>query len=148
MKKTLREILLERHREADDRLDLVRAQVLTQLQTDGRRAVQGEDRPAGVSLGDWLNQLWVELFWSCRRAWLGLACAWLVILSINFVTTERGARLASHQSDHVPAPLNLLLEERRLLAELAGHVPEPEPAAPPPAPRPRSERVVSETKPA
>jgi hypothetical protein len=66
MKKTPRELLLARYTDGSSQLDVLRNAAL----------VEATPVPA--------NQLLHAIFFPQRRLWLGLAVAWLVILTINF----------------------------------------------------------------
>ncbi len=106
--KTPRDLLLARHHPATPQLDSVRAQALAAAFPNTRTP-----RHATARLRDW----WQELFWPARRAWLGLAAVWVVILGSQLARTERGH--AEHFAS-VPAPVlqQLLREQLRLRAEL------------------------------
>lgn len=77
--KTLRELILERHRNAEAML----------------MAIRGEDLAAAVGVSRSLRsrmeeglfrialQFWQEAVLPWRRAWVGMALVWLVLLAIN-----------------------------------------------------------------
>ena len=43
------------------------------------------DHQSQVSVFGFVETLWRELFWSCRRIWAGFAVAWLMLLAVNVV---------------------------------------------------------------
>ena len=139
MNKTPREILFERHRNAEGRLDAIRERVLVQeLAASDATTARGTQDAVLVRLP---VRIWKELFWSCRRVWAGLAAAWLVIIAVNFQSLEEPANIQSGSSNASPAFWTFLLEQKQLLAELGDIAPPAEsPPKPAPAPRPRSDR--------
>jgi len=136
--KTPRELLLARHANAQPKLDALRQRVVADH--------------AGVGLTDAaarpgiLAQLWMELFWSCRRAWLGLASAWALILILN-LTAGPAATSATDLASRTPPSAELrfaLAEQARLRAELLGATQRPPAQARKPlVPGPRSEVVAA-----
>jgi hypothetical protein len=147
--KTPREILFERHRRAEPRLDAVRQHALAELTAAGsvEELRQGRNerllsRRLDNSEYGILKKAWLELFWPYRRAWAGMAMVWLALVAANLgmkaTATSSPAARSAHRGDLVQA----VEEQRRLLAELLPAT-KPQPAEPPrPSPRPRSERLV------
>src|SRR6266850_14918 len=91
MNRTPREILFERHRDAEGRLDAIRERVLVQeLAATGAGAMHGS-RDVAQILVRLPVRIWTELFWPCRRIWAGLAAAWLVIMAVNLQSLEEPA---------------------------------------------------------
>jgi len=138
--KTPRDTLLHRHRSIGPRLDRIREQLLA-----GELAPGQTQRPAPAAalvqaFTRVLVQAWTELFWCCRRAWCGLAAAWVLILALNLLSYERppaGPTAARSSSSAISA---FFVAQRYLQAELADSPP-PVPRTPPPAvPQSRSER--------
>jgi hypothetical protein len=78
--KTPREILIEKHRHAEPRLDAIRCQVL--------RAEPSVARP-GPESSAWLAILWEQLILPCRRPLAALGLAWAVILLLQTSAGER-----------------------------------------------------------
>ena len=135
--KTPRELLLARHANAQPKLDALRHRVVADYA--GAGLTEAVARP-GI-----LAQLWMELFWSCRRAWLGLASAWALILILN-LTTGPAATSATDLASRTPPTAELrlaLAEQARLRAELLGvdQAP-PTQARKPLVPGPRSEAAA------
>lgn len=106
--KTPRDLLLTRHQIATPQLDAVRAQTLAAAFP----RVHASSR-ADACLREW----WRELFWPARRAWLGLAALWVVILGSHLATTER-THADPFAAAAAPVLRQLLREQLRLRAEL------------------------------
>ncbi len=113
--KTPRELLLARHATVQPRLDALRREVVA-----GYVSTPATDN--ALAQAGFLARLWVELFWSCRRRWLGLAAAWAIVLAFNLAGREASSPpLVSARQTRPGAELRLALgEQRRLLAELLG----------------------------
>lgn len=140
MIKTPRDILLHRHRTVEPRLDRIREQLLA-----GELAPRQTQRPPPAAdlrqaLARLLLQAWTELFWCCRRAWGGLAAAWVLIFALNLLSSESvpaGPTPARASSSAISA---FFVAQKYLQAELDDSAP-PVPRPPPPAvPQTRSER--------
>ena len=136
--KTPRELLLARHANAQPKLDALRQRVVADH--TGAGITEAAARP-GI-----LAQLWMELFWSCRRAWLGLASAWALILTLN-PTAGPAATLATDLANRTPPTAEIrlaLAEQARLRAELLGADQwPPAQTRKPPVPGPRSEAAAA-----
>jgi hypothetical protein len=131
--KTPREILLERHRKMEPKLDALRREVLADsLQAHEARGEPRESRwrlsPAFV-----VEKLWRELVWPCRRIWAGLATAWVVILALNLMSGTGDGRQMAAKAESRPGPevMAVLREQRQMLAQLL------EPSALPASSRPK-----------
>ena len=136
--KTPRELLLARHAAVQPKLEALRREFVAE-HTNVRTAEATTARP-GL-----LAQFWMELFWSCRRAWLGLAAAWAVILTLNLAaqpTSAPALNLANRYQSS--AELRLALgAQYRLRAELLGNGPTEPVARPKPiGPAPRSDAAT------
>ncbi len=147
--KTPRELLFERHRQAEPRLDQVRRQALAELAA-GASSEALRHGPterlfkrsvANIEYGI-LKKLWLELLWPSRRALAGMAVVWLALLAANFGMKSTGISAPPARSARKGELVQAFQEQRRLLAELLPTT-TPPPAEPPrPASRPRSERIA------
>ena len=114
--KTPREILLERHKSAEPRLDTVRRAVMGSLNNK-------ETRKQRMDLVAWLlgcsETFWRELIWPSRRIWAGIVAAWVVIVVVNF-HDSRNTGLAGHTfTPPSPAVLMAWREQELWLADFA-----------------------------
>jgi hypothetical protein len=135
--KTPRELLLARHRVDAPDLDAIRATVLrTELATPSAPAVS-----LNSSICGFLVQAWQELFWANRRAFAGLAAAWVTILAVNWHLTEAGGEPLAAQDLRTPSFFLWTEASARLLAET------PDLTPPPPAPRSDATRPQSRLNP-
>lgn len=135
--KTPREILLERHRNAERKLDAIRCNAVAaafRCRPQSRRGFLS-------TLNTQVSTLFHELIWRARHAWAGLAAAWVFIAIANYNLS--GGRPATTAKDSKPAPDIFLVwrEQERVLDELVDRT-ETKAAEPPKpvAPQPRSER--------
>ncbi|MGO8698884.1 MAG: hypothetical protein ACLQVY_14310 [Limisphaerales bacterium] len=134
--RTPREILLHHHRTAIPKLNVLRREVVRQLNPR-----QPSHRAA------WLlcfpGNFWCQMIWPARRVWTGLAATWLLILVANFsLRTGTPQKTASISSNSYGFVLSLR-EEEQLLGGF-NEAPAPKMAAPPAHQpsllRPRTER--------
>jgi hypothetical protein len=107
--KTPREILFSRHRNVEPELDRMWARITA------RPAVAPYRLPP---------TLWRELFWPCRRIWTGLACAWVLIIAAHIASSEPVTREAGKTATPSRDEMQALVEQRRMLAQLIGPLPD------------------------
>ncbi|MFN7137848.1 MAG: hypothetical protein ACK4UN_00760 [Limisphaerales bacterium] len=132
--KTPREILFQKHRATEDKLNAMRKEVLmTELPPAEK---------AHLTLFNSLHQLWIHLFQPSRRIWAGLAAVWLVILAANVVTQEEtSSNYVSVPAQKQGPELHMALQEQReLVAELIHGPGREEADRPHYVPRPSSRR--------
>lgn len=147
--KTLREVLLEKHRRAEPKLDAIREQVNAGLaagstETPSRSkqmAREWQPDASAFQIG------WRKLLWSLRWHMAGLSAVWLVVVALNIDHTPDRTQGATRGSG--PSPRQLLAalrENQRQLRELIA-VPASEPAQEPRklAPSPQSQIRASST---
>jgi hypothetical protein len=114
--KTPREILWDRNRWADSKLDRIRMDVL-ETELSNHAALRGKDLKWKAWLTIGLRLAWQELFWRNRRIWGALAAVWLVLIVTNFGSD--GSR-SNHDSDASLGNVAAALHERaRLLGDFA-----------------------------
>jgi len=137
--KTPRDIILQHHCAAEVGLQTLSAQQLAQLAAGKQSRVT----PKAARSNSFFTNLWAEVFLPWRKVWLGLGAAWVVILVFNTVLREDSSRIAL-QSLSAPTPetLQLLTEQRRILAQLMETTEPQTPADIPRKPGPRSEAVT------
>jgi hypothetical protein len=140
--KTPREILFERHRKAEPKLDAVRRKALAALPAAGSVNNAHFNTPGAFHRARAvLGKAWLELIWPSRRAWAGMAVLWLVVMAAN-LEMKATTNVPAARSAHTRELARAFEERQRLLAELLL------PASPPPAtparsdPGPRSERLT------
>src|ERR1035437_5417973 len=121
--KTPRELILERHQSAEAKLKAIRAEDLAAC---ARSAGQpSRQRPPAFDLSTAAVRFWQEAVWPWRRAWIGMAAIWLVILAFGLAARET-PRIASTKPPRPdPEVLAVLQEQKQLLTQLLG------PGAPP-----------------
>ena len=131
--KSPREILLGRHRDVEPKLERMWASLAAACH---RRALRegGADRAP-------LQVLWRELILPSRRIWAGLACTWVVIIVLNVVSYEPSPQLASQAKPPSHEEMRALIEQRQLLAQMIGPMPEPAVRRKSHSTEPRSERT-------
>jgi hypothetical protein len=115
--KTPREILFERHRSAEPKLDDLRNQVLAALSERRKAEAFPGSRPQSP-IGAALKSLWSELIWPSRRAWAGLGAIWAVVLALNLEMKAESPALPAVRSARAGQVVQAFAEQRRVLAEL------------------------------
>jgi hypothetical protein len=109
--KTPREILFNRHCEAETKLDEIRRNVVGELQTEV---------PSVASEPDALTVLWQELFVACRWWWRGLGAAWcLILLAVLLGGADEQVGQATQMATAEPM-IEAMRERLRMRDELLG----------------------------
>jgi hypothetical protein len=120
--KTLKELLLERHRDVEPKLDVVR-----------KRALAALERPD-------VAQTWRDFLFSLRWHLAGLSAVWLVVLVLTTDSHFNSVTVAAQEKiPSAPVLRAELMEKRRELIELTQAPQDMEPTALPPR---RSEIAV------
>jgi hypothetical protein len=113
--KTPKEILLQRHRAVESKLNAVRQNALAALARPG------------------LAQSWREFVFSMRWHLAGMSAVWVVVLLLSLDSASRSTvAIARGKIPSARVLLAALLKNRRELMELTGTPPVSEPAALPP----------------
>jgi hypothetical protein len=133
--KTPREILLKRHKSAEPKLDQVWNESLsTKLRSEGAPAREN------VFLAV-IRILWRELVLPSPRIWAALTCAWVVIAVLNLASSGPATEVASQAKPPSREEVRALIEQRQMLAQLIGSLPEPTYTQKHTSPGPRSDRT-------
>ena len=141
--KTPREILLKRHQAAAPKLDAIRREIVdAEFNVGQASSLSPSEKIRRPETGRMpvLLLIWRELIFPCRRIWIGLAAAWIVILTVNFSMHDHSPTVAMKSAPTVEM-IMAWRQQERLLSELIG--PNETRAAEPPkpfAPQPRSEQ--------
>src|SRR2546422_5885743 len=109
--KTPRELLFERHRAAEPKLDPLRQKTVSRL----AKAPAVNSRPSAP------RSSWRDMLLSLRWHLAGLSAAWLVVLVLNIDHSQAPSSVLAKQN--IPSPQQLLTalrENRRQVLELTG----------------------------
>ena len=109
--KTPRELLFERHRAAEPKLDTLRQKTVSRL----AKAPAVNSRPSAP------RSSWRDLLLSLRWHLAGLSAAWLIVLVLNIDHSQASSPVLAKQN--IPSPQQLLTalrENRRQVLELTG----------------------------
>ena len=136
--KTPREVLLQRHRATEPKLDAIREKVVW----EGRRVAVPESKVTDKATLP--TRHWREFFFSLRWHLAGMGAVWLVIGLLNLSVGHSAGLAAAIPRGKIPSPriiLASLRENRRELLELIQPV-EWREVQPPKSivPQPRSQR--------
>ena len=128
--KTPREIILERHRAAEEKLKTISEQDLaayaqTAAIKDSEPFVQGGLR--GLAM-----RFWVESIRPWRRIWVGCAAVWLGIVMLHMASGESIPSATIEAARPNPQVISVLLQQKQLLVQLL------EPSSSPKATQPKS----------
>ncbi len=131
--KTPREILLERHKSAEGKLDSIRTEVL--------RNELPRSQEVSRQSTTFFSQLWAQLILPSRGIWAGMATLWIVVFALHLVTTgEKTVSYASARTAKVTPEVQMALRtQQQLFAELINGKPTPVPPNRRFIPSPRSE---------
>ena len=111
--KTPRELLFERHRAAEPKLDTLRQKTVSRLAK--APAVNSQTGPSAP------RSSWRDLLLSLRWHLAGLSAAWLLVLVLNIDHSQASSSVLAKQN--IPSPQQLLTalrENRRQVLELTG----------------------------
>ena len=139
--KTPREILLNRHAPANEKLDAIRQKALRAAAEVNRRTVPGRKFTFAAAVFHALTVPFRELILPARHIWAGLAAVWMALAIFNFLHADHRETVVAKTA--VPAMEMRLAfqEQQRLLAEILGQPPAAAPTEPPRRDhQPRSDR--------
>ena len=130
--KTPREIILDRHRAAEEKLNAISAQDLAAY------AQTSTIKEPDSSTGRLAARFWHEAIWPWRRAWAGFAAVWLGIVALHFASGDSPSSTISEAARANPQVIVVLEQQKQLLAQLLGPVSAPKETRSQPAPRSES----------
>ena len=122
--KTPRDLLFDRHRSADSKLDAIRRSALAALAQPSERENVGAPRSAGGCVS------WGELLRSFRWHLAGMSAAWLLVALLNIDHSSGPAANLAQQ--HGPSPQQLVTALRENRRQLLEWIQAPASEAPPP----------------
>jgi hypothetical protein len=162
--KTPREIILERHRAAEKKLNVPRKEELAALartsaveppanlgtlppsaalpnapQNFGRISIIQRVSRLPILLRAAASKFWLDAIWPWRKVWAGFAAVWLGILALHFNTGESSASAGGNEMARSnPQVMTALREQKQMFAQLLEGAPYS--IARPKLPGPRSEQ--------
>ena len=115
--KTPREVLMQQHRSAQPKLDVIRQSAVAAV-CNRPTATNPADKRRRPSIANTaiLRTLWHELVRPCRGVWTGLAVVWILIFAVNLSLRDRSPADARKAS--APETTMALKDQQRILAEL------------------------------
>jgi hypothetical protein len=143
--KTPRDILFQRHQAAAPKLDAIRREVVDELNNQETKEQRWTDILVASLLG-YSNKLSQELFWPCRRIWVGLAVAWILLFIVN-VSLRDPASSVTGKSVRPGQVMMSLQAQQRWVNELLADRSVPLDTERPRnfTPKPRTERIETAT---
>jgi hypothetical protein len=138
--KTPREILLERHRAAEPKLDAIRQEVVRELNNEATK-----EQSSFAAFVAWLlccfKIFWRELILPSRRIWTGLAAVWLLIFAVNFFQRDEVSSLTGKPVCSPAVMMSWQAQQRWMNELLADRAAPPETERPKIfSPKPRTEK--------
>ena len=137
--KTPREILLERHRAVEPKLDTVRRALVGELNNKEIKEQRGANGFTKWYLR-FLSQLWRELVLPSRRIWTGLAAVWMVLFVINISQRDNVSSVTGQPVRSAPVMMSWQTQQRLMNEVLADRM------APPDVDRPRNDAPKPRTE--
>ena len=112
---TPREILLERHRAAEPKLDAIRRAVFAEELNNQATKEQSLAQNFVALFLRGSNLFWRELIFPSRRAWAGLAAIWILILVVNLSQSDSSpaGKIAA-----APAMMMSFQDQQKMLNEI------------------------------
>jgi hypothetical protein len=122
--KTPREVILNQHREAEARLKAMQPEIIAACARESGNPTKAE-RHSSTGSRSVFTRFWMESVLPWRRAWIGMAALWVGILSLHFSAGEREVTGVASAPETDPQARMVLLEQKRLLAQLLEPMSEP-----------------------
>jgi hypothetical protein len=117
--KTPRELLLDRHRNAESKLNAIHREVLAEF-VQAEPTIESPQPAPPFSFSMLRAKVWRELILPCRHIWAGLAAAWMLILGLHLAAgTDQAPGITVNQvSKPGPEIIAAVRERRELMAQL------------------------------
>jgi len=115
-----RDILLERHRAIEPKLDAIRQSAVAadcdrRISTDCVREWRSQTAATMI-----LGIIWRELIFPCRRTWTALAAVWIALFIFNVSQRDKAELAARKLPPSSPEAILAWRQQEKLLAELIG----------------------------
>jgi hypothetical protein len=121
-----REILLERHRALEPKLEAIRQSIVAAA-PGHRRPAAATSQPRSLAgaarLFRWLSVPWRELVLPSRRIWSGLAAVWILLFIINLAQRDPVSGVTGQPVQSPPVIMSWQVQQRwmnELLADRSG----------------------------
>ena len=118
--KTPRDILLERHRAIEPKLDAIRREALNVAADVNRRKQPVRELTFAATLANAIRLSFWELIWPCRRTWAALAAVWIALFIFNVSQRDPSELAARKLPPPSPEAILAFRQQEKLLAELIG----------------------------
>jgi hypothetical protein len=139
--KTPRDILLERHGNAEPKLDGIRRTVVDNLNNKDAKA-QSWAADFSALCVRCLSTPWYELILPSRRIWTGLAAVWVLILVVNVSQRDNVSSVTGRSVHLSPVMMSWQMQQRLMNEVLADRLVPPDVDRPRNVgPKPRTETV-------
>ncbi len=118
--KTPRDILLERDRAIEPKLDAIRREALNVAADVNRRKQPVRELTFAATLANAIRLSFWELIWPCRRTWAALAAVWIALFIFNVSQRDPSELAARKLPPPSPEAILAFRQQEKLLAELIG----------------------------
>lgn len=117
--KTLREIILERHRAVETKFEGIGPEKLAAIARESSDVRKREGFSARIRSA--VDGLWTECFLPWRRVWAGIAAVWIAIFALHIAARGKASPGSGEMAaTKNPQVLSALREQKQMLAQLLG----------------------------
>lgn len=115
--KTPREIILEKHRRVETRLESLNAETLASAARESLECAPAKSASPAHALS-FVERFWIEAILPWKRVWIGFAAVWVGIVALNVAVNGNSGRVERQMTETDPQVKTVLLEQRQMLAQL------------------------------